>query len=291
MSSAGSKTLRRGLQLFATLRMAGEAGLHVADLAAASGIARPSTYRLLAVLAEAGFVERAAEDPVFRICPVDQPPSGDARQRLIERMRPKMRRISDATGDSAFLVVRDGDDALCAHREIGDFPVQVLSVPIGHRQPLGVGAAGLAYLAALPPAEASAVIERSADSLQAYGRMTTAAMRRLVESARTRGWAVVGNAAVQGVLGVGVALLDGRGRPRLAISVSSLIDRMPPARQRAIAALIRGEMKGSGRGPAGGSGSGTQSGTGTARRGIARRGTAEGSAMPPASAAILRHII
>ena len=242
--TGGSRTLRRGLQLFGILRTTGDAGLHVADLAATSGIARPSVYRLLAVLAEAGFVERMADGPVFRTCPVDQPLPGDARQRLIEKMRPAMRRISDATGDSAFLVIRDGDDALCAHREIGDFVVQVLSVAIGHRQPLGVGAAGLAYLAALPPAEASAIIERRADSLQAYGRMTPAAMRRLVESARTRGWSVVGNAAVQGVLGVGVALLDARGRPRLAISVSSLIDRMPPTRQRAIAALIRGEMNG-----------------------------------------------
>ncbi|MCR2134573.1 hypothetical protein NSX40_24540, partial [Salmonella enterica] len=80
-----------------------------------------------------------------------------------------------------------------------------------HRQPLGVGAAGLALLGALPPAEADEVIAQNEQALRAYGGMTVAQMRRLAENARDRGWAVVGNAAVPGVLGVGVALCDASG--------------------------------------------------------------------------------
>ena len=100
----------------------------------------------------------------------------------------------------------------------------------------------LAFLAALSPVESGDIIDRSAERLRAYRGMTAAAMRRLVDNARIRGWAVVGNASVQGVLGVGVALLDGRCRPQVAVSVSSLIDRMTLARQRRIAALIRDEL-------------------------------------------------
>jgi DNA-binding IclR family transcriptional regulator len=44
---------------------------------------------------------------------------------------------------------------------------------------------------------------------------------------------------VPGVLGVGVALCDASGYPRLAVSVSSVIDRMQATRQRSIAELIR----------------------------------------------------
>ncbi|MNT59675.1 Bacterial transcriptional regulator [compost metagenome] len=72
--------------------------------------------------------------------------------------------------------------------------------------------------------------------------MTVAQMRRLVENTRDRGWAVVGNAAVPGVLGVGVALCDAGGYPRLAVSVSSLISRMQAPRQRSIADLIRTQL-------------------------------------------------
>lgn len=244
----GSKTLRRGLRLFALLRHAGDEGLHVAELAASSGVPRPTVYRLLATLGAEGLVERPAAAPVWRARAIDPAPTrGDARRRLVERLRPAMRRISNATGDSTFLVVRDGDDSFCLHREIGDYPVQVLAVTIGHRQPMGVGAAGLAFLAALSPAESGAIIDRSAERLRAYSGMTTATMRRLVDNTRIRGWAVVGNASVRGGLGVGVARLDARGRPLFAISVSSLIDRMTLARQRQIAAVIRDELGRAGR--------------------------------------------
>ncbi|MNU10018.1 hypothetical protein D3C72_2569370 [compost metagenome] len=57
---------------------------------------------------------------------------------------------------------------------------------------------------------------------------------------------MVGNAAVPGVLGVGVALCDAGGYPRLAVSVSSLIDRMQAPRQRSIADLIRAQLAQSG---------------------------------------------
>jgi len=47
---------------------------------------------------------------------------------------------------------------------------------------------------------------------------------------------------VPGVLGVGVALCDASGYPRLAVSVSSLISRMQAPRQRSIADLIRAQL-------------------------------------------------
>lgn len=244
----GARTLRRGLRLFALLRDAGDEGLHVVELAGTSGMPRPTVYRLLAALADEGLVERLPAAPVWRARAIGiSPARSDHRRRLVERLRPAMRRISEASGDSTFLIVRDGDDSLCLHREIGDFPVQVLAVTIGHRQPMGVGAAGLAFLGALPAAEANAVIERSAARLGDYSGMTAASLRRLVDNTRIRGWAVVGNASVQGVLGVGVARLDRRGQPQFAVSVSSLIDRMPLGRQRRIAALIGDELVRTGR--------------------------------------------
>ena len=105
-----------------------------------------------------------------------------------------------------------------------------------------MGAAGLALLGALPAAEADEVILQNEQALRAYGGMTVAQMRRLAENTRDRGWAVVGNAAVPGVLGVGVALCDASGYPRLAVSVSSLISRMQAPRQRSIADLIRAQL-------------------------------------------------
>jgi len=83
-------------------------------------------------------------------------------------------------------------------------------------------------------------------ALRAFGGMRVGLMRRVVDNPRDGGGAVGGKAAVPGVLGVGVALCDAGGYPRLAVSVSSLISRMQAPRQRSIADLIRAQLAQSG---------------------------------------------
>jgi Transcriptional regulator len=226
--------------MLAALRRAPQ-GLDIAGIARALSMQRTSVYRYVSVLVEEGYVVRDPYTGRYRAAATLADPV-DGQALSIAKLAPAMRRISDETGDSSFLICRVGGDSLCLHREIGSYPVQVLAVTIGHRQPLGVGAAGLALLAALPDEEVDAVIEQNRDALRSYGNMTVERMRLLVATTRDRGWASVGNAAVPGVLGVGVALCDPFGYPRLAVSVSCILDRMPAARQRSIADLIRREI-------------------------------------------------
>lgn len=236
----GASTLRRGLHILAALRRAPE-GLDINGIARALAMQRTSVYRYISVLVEENYALRDPQTGLYRAVSI-WPQLGDEQTLSVAQLAPAMRRISDHTGDSSFLICRVGADSLCLHREIGSYPVQVLAVTIGHRQPLGVGAAGLALLAALPEDEADAIIQQNSEALRSYGQMTVAHMRLLVEATRDRGWATVGNAAVSGVLGVGVALRDRSGYPRLAVSVSCILDRMPAARQRTIAELIRREI-------------------------------------------------
>jgi DNA-binding IclR family transcriptional regulator len=49
--------------------------------------------------------------------------------------------------------VRTGNDTLCVDRRIGSYPIQVLSIEVGARRPLGVSSAGVAILAAMPTPE------------------------------------------------------------------------------------------------------------------------------------------
>lgn len=238
---SGQQTLRRGLQILAVLRGAGLAGMRIPEIAEATGIQRTSVYRFMDALEALGCVAR---DPATRRYCVTQDwaVQVDPLQQETEKARRALRRISDRTGDSAFLVCRSGNDSLCIHREVGQYPVQILAVDTGHRQPLGVGAAGLALLAALPSDERTEIIEQNASRMLAYGGMTVEQMQLLVKTTRDRGWSVVGNAAVQGAIGVGVAMSDAQGRPILAVSVSSTIDRMPSTRQKTIAEWIAREL-------------------------------------------------
>lgn len=240
--ASGPRILRRGLRILGVLRQAGAAGLHVVDIAREAGMQRSTVYRYLDVLADEGYAVRDEGAPRWRVAEDGVAPAADPHADALRHLRPVLRDISDVTGDSAFLICRAANDSLCLHREVGNYPVQVLAVTIGHRQPLGVGAAGLALLAALPEDETEQIVAQNARALRAYGGMTAEQMRRLVQNTRHRGWAVVGNAAVPGVLGVGVPVLDAAGYPRLAVSVSSLIGRMQAQRQRTIAELIRSRL-------------------------------------------------
>lgn len=253
---SGPRILRRGLKVLGVLRQAGAAGMHVVDIARAAGMQRSTVYRYLDVLVEEGYALRESGAPRWRVAELGVMMAGDPHAQAVRSLRPLLRQVSDVSGDSAFLICRAANDSLCLHREVGNYPVQVLAVTVGHRQPLGVGAAGLALLGALPAAEADEVVMQNEQALRAYGGMTVAQMRRLVENTRGRGWAVVGNAAVPGVLGVGMALCDAGGYPRLAVSVSSLISRMQAPRQRSIAELIRAQVSQSGFGMPHGAGEG-----------------------------------
>lgn len=238
----GPKTFRRGLQILEVLRTAGSDGLRIPDIAARAGIQRCSVYRFLDVLLEMGYVRELPEQRVFVVA-TDLFCEVASVNPRIERLKPIMQRISAECGDSTFLIHRDAGDSLCIHREVGTYPVQVRAVSVGHRQPLGVGAAGLALLASLPDGDAMTIIGSNAGQLPRFGGMSPERLQCLVRSTRERGWSVVANAAVPGVLGVGLPVPNRAGRPEFAISLSSVTERMPPARQRMVIATIRRHLR------------------------------------------------
>jgi len=236
---AGSRTLRRGLQLLDAVLAGGPEGVRVIDLCRAAGLERATVHRLLATLVESGYVVRQGR---FRYRPgarVAALAAAKAVPNMAVRLQPVLARISAATTDAAFAIVREGPLSQCIARQVGTHPVQVLVIQVGTQQPLGVGAAGLALLAALPDAEVEAIIAANAPRLHAYGGMTPERMRILVRATRERGWSVIGNHATRGVLAVGMAVRDPAGAPVAAISVASTLPRMPRERQQLVARTIR----------------------------------------------------
>lgn len=236
---SGSRTLRRGLQLLDAVLDGGPGGLRVVDLCRATGLERAPVYRLLATLVDSGYVAprgRFRYVAGARLAALAQPLGTS---NMAVRLQPVLARISAVCGDAAFAVVREGALSQCIARHVGTHPVQMLIIQVGTRQPLGVGAAGLALLAALPDDEVRAAIAANAPTLGQYGGMTPERMQILVRTTRERGWSVVGNHATQGVLAAGMAVRNAEGAPVAAISVASTIDRMPRERQQLVARAMR----------------------------------------------------
>jgi DNA-binding IclR family transcriptional regulator len=239
----GSRTLRRGLQVLDAVLSGGREGMRVADLCKEVGLQRATVYRLLAELKAAGYVSQQGR---FLYLPGPRMTGLSAAAdtpRIALRLQPVLAAISSACGDAVFAIVREGAISHCIARQVGTHPIQALLIQVGNRQPLGVGAAGLAMLAALPDAEVNRAIAANEHTMGAYGGMTPDRMRLLVRSARERGWAVIGNYATRGVLAVGVPVLDAKNEPVAALSVATTLSRMTRDRQRELARLIHEVLK------------------------------------------------
>lgn len=237
--ASGSRTLSRGLQILDAIIDAPRTGLRITDLCTSTRLERATLYRLLDTLMAAGYVERRGR---FRYAPgarLSALSPASAIPNMAVLLQPVLARVSAACGDAAFAIVREGALSQCIARQVGTHPLQVLVIQVGTRQPLGVGAAGLALLAALPDPQVDAIITANTPQLDAYGGMTPERMRTLVRTTRERGWSVIGNHATRGVLAVGMAVRNREGEPVAAISVASTLVRMTRERQHLIAHTIR----------------------------------------------------
>jgi len=66
-----------------------------------------------------------------------------------------LRAFAEEVGDTVYLVVRSGMEAVCLERIEGPSPVRVLTLDSGSRRPLGLGAGGLAILPRYPKTSVS----------------------------------------------------------------------------------------------------------------------------------------
>ena len=137
-----------------------EDGVPLAEVVQATGLTRPTVHRIVHVLIEEGIVERHGRTGRYAIGN-QVPELALARPRpspLLVAAGPSLRRASAEIGDTLFLTVRTGNDTLCVDRRIGAYPIQVLSIEVGARRPLGVSSAGVAILAALPAPDARKIV-------------------------------------------------------------------------------------------------------------------------------------
>lgn len=237
----GTQTLARGVELLKLVAAHHPSGIRLTDLAELSGLERPTVHRLLGSLVREGLVTQQEVGKRYALGQYCQQLAKAANNEapIQETYGPLLESIAHATGDATFLVVQSGFDTLCIGRAIGTYMIQALAVSVGHRQPIGVGAGGLAMLAEMPVRDADALIRANRERLPYYRNLTMAALRGMVAQARSDGYAVIGNYAVSGVVGVGVALRDPMGNIIGGVSVASIKSRMGKERQEHVARQMR----------------------------------------------------
>lgn len=238
-SDAGS--LKRGVVLLKLLATAGRKGLALTELATKAQLPHPSAHRVLGQLVAEKLAVHSAETRRYRLGPLafELGVAGSTMHDIRDLCDGAMSELARETGDTVYLVVRSGFDAVCMHRREGEFPIRALVLEVGSRRPLGVGAGGLAILAAIPDEERAEIIERVAPSLPAFGKLTAQDLAEACQLSREEGSAVIQNRVSLGVRAVGVAFHDSMGQAVGALSVAALTQRINQRRTQQIAGLLR----------------------------------------------------
>lgn len=237
--SGGAQAVVRALSLLSLVGRGGGDGMGLAQLAAASGLARPTARRLLLALTTARMVEQDRRSRRYHLGPEAYLLGTFAADRhgILTHARDAMLRLARDTGDTVLLTVPQDDHTLCLERIEGEFPIRSHALMRGDRKPAGVGAGALAIMAALPPPEADALLRRVTHLL---GDLLPD-LQHDIADARAAGHALNPGRIVPGSWGIGAAILWPDGRPAGALSIAAIEDRMRPDRRAEIAALLHRE--------------------------------------------------
>lgn len=239
----GTQSIRRTLQMMRLLAENNPTGLSLKELTEASGLERSTAHRLISCLVEECFANR---DPKTRRYHVGMDAmqiglSAIGGQTITDALRPLIMRLARLSGDTVFLVIQQGDDALCLLREHGDFPVRIFTIDQGEKRLMGIGAGGLALLADLPDTTIRAIHARHADEYE-QAHCPLATIMRKVEETRQMGYSEIVSSITPGVAGVGYAFTLSR-ITRVAISFGAISTRLDDHKRKEMGLLLRRECQ------------------------------------------------
>jgi DNA-binding IclR family transcriptional regulator len=232
----GAQAIRRALAVLRILATGRDTGVPLGEVAQTTGLTRPTVHRIVHVLIEEGIVERHDKTGRYAIgrqvgeLALARP----ARSALLAASDGILRQLSQEIGDTLFLTVRTGNDTLCIDRRIGAYPIQVLSIEIGARRPLGVSSAGVAILAAMPAQDARKIVTANGVRFEAY-RTNPSTVLTQIAAARRRGYNLREIGLVQGTKSISTWIKAADNRPVAAITVAAVRNRLGPRREQDVA--------------------------------------------------------
>lgn len=241
-SSPPVKSIAKALRLLQAVADKPACGASFSELLREQGLGKATTHRLLAALAESGFV---TQDPGSRHYGLGQAARLLGRHALDRHLTSAAQayaeRIAEHTQDTAFAALPEGKSAVCIARALGSYPIRSLAWEPGARRPLGVGAASLALLAAMDDTQLERVLTWNTEAYADYPGFDATLVRQLVEQTRDQGYAFNQSHVVQGMNAIGVAVCAPDGQPLLALSVSAITERISGVRRNQLVRIVQDE--------------------------------------------------
>jgi DNA-binding IclR family transcriptional regulator len=211
---------------------------------------RTTVYRLLTGLQALDMVEAGSRAGTYRLGWRLLRLGSAVIERLDERQAalPVMERIHERTGETVFLCVRRGDDAVCIERLDG-LRVQSIALRLGGSLPLHLGAGPRALLAWEPREEWDAYVERQTPlaTMTEQSPVTREQLFAELERSVADGYAVSDEDVTSGIASLGAPIFDYTGRVRAAVSIGGMRNfLLDEIRDEAVPLLVNGAREISG---------------------------------------------
>ncbi|CAN5283467.1 IclR family transcriptional regulator [soil metagenome] len=208
----GTQLIGRVASVLRAVSGAMPSGLRTTAVADAAGLSRPTAHRILSSLVAEGFVD---QDPItgrWLLGPELFLLGSLAAERYDITLvaSDSVRELASATGESAFLSARRGDETVCLVREEGAFPIRSFVLSEGVRFPLGVASAGLVILSFLADAEVDRYLAGSDLAARFGADHAPDRLRARISATRSTGYAVNPGLIVEGSWGMGAQSSTGQ---------------------------------------------------------------------------------
>lgn len=235
-------SIARAIAVVRAIGLAGPTGARLSDIAAATGQPKATVRRTLIELMKAGWI---CQDVNSRLYALDTElialgAAAASRHPLVERARLPLARIAEETGQTTYLSLRSGYDAVCVARHDGSATLRIATLEVGTRRPLGVGAGSMCLLAFLPDDEIAEIIRHLPERYRVFGRHGEPELLAAVATTRQRGYAAHDGQIIAGLSGIGVPVFGIGAVPVAAISIAFASEYVSPERRDDI---LRGMIK------------------------------------------------
>ncbi len=235
----GTQAVERALAILECFRREHRA-LGITEIAREVGLNVSTAHRLARALCHAGFMEQEQTSERYRL--------GVAiavlGQRALEQSgyflaQPVLARLAEATGESASLGIRRGDEVVVVERAASSQPLR-FNHPTGAEIQLHASAMGKALLAfgADSPKDAVAGLRQLTRFTKHTITARTALTAELTEI-RTQGTALNREERYEGVSGVAAPVLGTNGLAHAAVGIQGPTLRLTPSRLRDASAAVR----------------------------------------------------
>lgn len=213
--------------------------LTLADLSEETGLNKTTAHRLLQTLVQAGWLRRGPSATyrltmhVFSIGAIAR-----ADLSLHEEALPQLRKLAAEFGDTAYLMIRGEQGAICVDRVEGDSPIKVSSVGVGSVLPYHAAAGPMALLAWDDDLERR--LARHSE-LERFTNATTVdvdALRSRLARIREDGYVVSQEDFLKGVSAVAAPVHDADGHVIATVSLGGTVQRFREPRLEQIVTAV-----------------------------------------------------